>query len=115
MTISPGAAKISPGIIWASASRRAFGALANWVMNGNELGAVGKRRFHLHLLDHLAHAFHDLISGQYLAACGHQLGNRPAVARPLHDEVAYERDAFGVVELDASCQPLPRDQRRQRD
>src|SRR5262249_1763337 len=84
-------------------------------MNGDELGAVGKRRFHLHLADHFADPFHDLITGQYLAACGHELGNRPAVARSLHDEVCYQRDTFGVVELDASCQPSAGDKCRECD
>src|SRR5215813_13129499 len=92
-----------------------MGSLANWVMNGDELGAIGKRRFHLHLADHFADAFHDLIAGQYLAACGHELGDGPAVARSLHHEVGYQRDAFGVVELDASCESSPRDKRRDRD
>src|SRR5262245_54851830 len=94
---------------------RIIGSLANWIVNGNELGAVGKRRFHLHLADHFADAFHDLIAGQHFAACGHELGNGPAVACPLHDDVGYERDAFGIVELDASGKPSASDKRRERD
>src|SRR5262245_57806256 len=112
-TISPGAGKISPGIM--CACDRIIASLANWIVNGNELGAVGKRRFHLHLADHFADACHDLVAGQYFAACGHELGNGPAVACPLHDEVGYERDAFGIVELDASCEPSPIAKRRERD
>src|SRR5262245_63816167 len=108
-TISPGAGKISPGIM--CACDRIIASLANWIVNGNELGAVGKRRFHLHLADHFADAFHDLIAGQYFAACGHELGNGHAVPCPLHDDVCYERDAFGIVELDACGEPSASDKR----
>src|SRR5262245_42795586 len=90
---------------------RIIGSLANWIVNGNELGAVGKRRFHLHLADHFADAFHDLSTGQYFAACGHELANRLAVAGSLHDEVGYDGDAFRIVEPDASCEPAARDKR----
>src|SRR5262245_38506125 len=111
-TISPGAGKISPGIM--CACDRIIASLANWIVNGNELGAVGKRRFHLHLADHFADAFHDLSTGQYFAACGHELANRLAVAGSLHDEVGYDGDAFRIVEPDASCEPPARDKRSAR-
>src|SRR5258708_26024224 len=90
-------------------------SLANWIVNADEFGAIGERCFHLHLVDHFGDAFHDLIAGQDLAALGHEFGDRLAVACRLHDEIRYKRDAFGIVELDASCEPPPSDQRGERD
>src|SRR6266436_518527 len=98
-TISPDAGKISPGIMSVHLFLRAL--LANWIVKANELGAIGERYFHLHLMDHFRDAFHDLIAGQDLAAFGHEFGNRLAVACSLHDGICYKRDAFGIVELDA--------------
>src|SRR5258708_31898795 len=95
--------------------RRITGSLANWIVNADELGAIGERCFHLHLVDHFGDAFHDLIAGQDLAALGHVFGDRLAVACCLHDEIRYKRDAFGIVELDASCEPPSSDQRGERD
>src|SRR5262249_18277416 len=59
-------------------------------------------------------SFHDLLAGQDLAPFGPQFGNGLAAACSLHDEVRDERDAFRVVELDASRQATPGDHRRQR-
>src|SRR5262245_7364677 len=111
--ISPDAGIISPGIM----SVRLFlmDSLANWVVKTNVFGAVGEGCFHLYLVDHFRDAFHDLIAGQDLAAFGPEFGNRLAVACSLHNEICYKRDTFGIVELDASCEPPPSDQRRERD
>src|SRR5258708_25391506 len=95
--------------------RRIMSSLANWIVNAYEFGAIGERCFHLHLVDHFGDAFHDLIAGQDLAALGHEFGDRLAVACRLHDEIRYKRDAFGIVELDASCEPPSSDQRGERD
>src|SRR5262245_32286516 len=111
-TISPDAGIISPGIM---SILLLTDSLANWIVNANEFGAIRERCFHLHLVDHFRDAFHDLIAGQDLAAFGHEFGNRLAAACSLHDEICYKRDTFGVVELDASCEPPPSDQRRERD
>src|SRR5712691_9843237 len=89
--------------------------LANWIVNANEFSSIRECRFHLHLRDHFSDAFHDLIAGQDLAAVGPELGNRLAVACSLHDEICYQRDTFGIVELDASCEPSPSDQCCKRD
>ena len=57
---------------------------ANWIVNANELGAIGECCFHLHLVEHFGDAFHDLIAGQYLAAFGHEFGDRLTVSCSLH-------------------------------
>src|SRR5215510_2368105 len=89
--------------------------LANWIVDTDELGAIGERCLHLHLVNHFRDTFHDLIVPQYGAAFGHEFGNRLAVACSLHHEVRYERDRFRVVELDAPTKPPTRNQRRERD
>src|SRR5215470_10418216 len=88
---------------------------ANWSMNGDEFGAVGECRFHLHRVDHLRDAFHDLLAVQDLAALRHELGNRLAVARALRDEIRDQRDTLGVIELHAPHEPPSSNERRERD
>ena len=73
---------------------------ANWIVKAHELGAVGERCFHLHLVEHFGDAFHDLIAGQDLAAFRHEFGNRLAVACTSRMKSVIERDTFGIVELD---------------
>src|SRR5215467_10667700 len=92
-----------------------MGFLANWTMKTDEFSAIGECCFYLHLVDHFGDAFHDLISGQDLAAPGHEFGNRLAVACSFQDEICYERDTFGIVELDASYESPPSYQRRKSD
>src|SRR5215470_13100772 len=89
--------------------------LPNCVVNGNELGAIGEGHFDLHFTDHFGDAFHDLIACENLTAFRHELGDGFAVACSLHYEVCYDRDAFGIIELDASCQTPPGNQRHERD
>src|SRR5580704_2793954 len=111
-TISPTAGKISPGIM---CTLRFKGSLANWIVNRDELGAVGKCCFYFDFRNHLRNAFQNLIAGHDLAAIGHECRNRFAVARTLHDEIRYKRHTFGIIELDASCEPTSSDRRRNRD
>src|SRR5215831_10826112 len=99
----------------ASKIGRSMGVLPNWIVDRDEFGAVGKGRFHLHLANHVHDAFHHLIGGEYFSASGHELGYRLAVTRPFQDEVRYDRDAFGIIQLDASRQAPASDQRRKGD
>src|SRR5258708_18852377 len=82
-------------------------SLANWIVNADEFGAIGERCFHLHLVDHFVDAFQDLIAEHYLAAFGHDFGDRLAVACRLHDAIRDKRDAFPIAEPDASFQTPP--------
>src|SRR5438270_14061207 len=56
-TMSPSASRYSPGI---TRRRLPRPCSADGLMNGHELGAVGKSALDLHLVDHLRHAFHDV-------------------------------------------------------
>src|SRR6202035_611101 len=46
---------------------------------------------------------------------GHELRNGSAVARALEDEIRYKRHTFGIIELDAPCEPTSSNRRRDRD
>src|SRR5215471_18785909 len=84
---------------------------ANWIVYGDELCPIGKRGFHFDLTDHLRNAFHHLVAGENLPARGHELRDGLFITRSLEDEIADERDAFGIVELDATREPRSRDRR----
>ena len=78
-------------------------------MDGDQFGAIGKCRLDLHVVDHLRHPFHALITGQHMAARLHHVGDRASVARALHHSVGDQGNGLRVVELDAPRQPLARD------
>src|ERR1700751_5258117 len=82
-------------------------ASANWIVNAHEFGSIGESCFHLHLGNHLSDAFQHLLTAQHLAAFRHEVSNRLAIAGRLQDEIGYERNALGIVELDTSFNPLP--------
>ena len=69
------------------------------VVDGDELGAVRKRRLHLDVVEHFRHALHDVVAVENLAAADHQLGDRASVAGALEEVVGDQRDRLGVVEL----------------
>src|SRR5215467_2382651 len=95
-TISPGAAKISPGTISFS--------LTNWIVDANQFCIVRKRGFHLHFVNHFRDAFHHLISRQKLATLRHEFGDGSAIACSFEHEICDQRDTFWIVKLDASLQ-----------
>src|SRR5258705_4661742 len=84
-------------------------------MHGDKLGAVGKGRFHLNIVDHFRNPRHHLRPGQHLRAGLHQIGHGAAVARALDDEIGNDGDGFGMVELDAALQPPSRHHGRHRN
>src|SRR5262245_35430808 len=90
-------------------------SLANWIVNTNEFAAIGERCFHLNIGDHFGYAFHNLIASQDLGPLGHELSDRPAVACPLHHEICDKGNAFGIIELDPSGEPLASDPCGKRD
>src|SRR6201997_5226026 len=77
-------------------------ASANWVVNAHEFCSIGESCFHLHLGNHLGNAFHHLVTAQHLAAFRHEVSNRLAIAGRLQDEIGYERNALGIVQLHTS-------------
>src|SRR6202007_1012577 len=84
-------------------------ASTNWIVNAHEFRSIGKSCFHLHLGNHLCDAFHHLVTAQHLATFRHELSNRLAIAGRFQDEIGYERNTLGIVELDPSLKPLTRD------
>src|SRR5688572_22338470 len=84
------ATMISPGIIK---------ALANRMVDGDELRAVGKGSLHLHVVNHFSDAFHDVAALQNRRSKTHQLRHRSAVPRAFENFVGNDRDGFRVVEL----------------
>src|SRR3984893_5124326 len=105
-----------PGMTKLKASRRpGMTTSSDRLMHGHKLGAVGKRRFDLDVVDHLGDPIHALRTGDDLRAGLHQFGHGAAVARALDDEIGNDRDGFRMVELDAALQPPSRHHRRHRD
>src|ERR1700749_2524384 len=49
------------------------------LMDGDKLGAVGKRRLDLDVVDHFSNARHHLSPGKHLRAGLHQLGDGAAI------------------------------------
>ena len=58
------------------------------MVDGDQLGAVRKGRFHLNVVDHFRHAFHDVVAGKQRRAVTHQFGYRPAIAGAFDSGVA---------------------------
>src|SRR5262249_3834323 len=92
-----------------------IGSSTNGVVNGDELGPVGEGGFDVDLLDHVGDAVHELIASQRLPALRHELGNRLAISGPFEDDIGDQRDALRVVQLEASCESPPSDDRGNRD
>src|SRR5260370_36587735 len=84
-------------------------ASANWVVNADEFRSIRESCFHLHLGNHLRDAFHHLVTAKHFATFGHELSNRLAITRSFQDEIRYERNSLGIIELDTSFKPLPSD------
>src|SRR5437870_2031324 len=99
--MSPSPSRYSPGIT--------VGLLANRMVNGDELGAVGKGALDLHLLEHLRHSLHHAVAAEDVEARRHQVGDAPAVANPLENLGGDQRQRFGVVELETATTSPARD------
>ena len=75
--------------------------IRNGVVDGDQLGAVRKGGFDLHVVDHLGDTVHHVVARQQGAAEIHQLGHAAAIARALQDGAADIGHRFRVVELQA--------------
>src|SRR5262249_30394104 len=89
--------------------------LSNWIVHTHEFGAIRESGFHFHLRNHFRNAFHDLTASQDLGASRHELSDRLTVACAFQDEICYQRNTLGEIELNASGQPFARDPRGERD
>jgi hypothetical protein len=74
------------------------------------LGAVREGALHLHLGEELGHALHDLGAVEEAVAQVHQLGHAAAVADELQELGGDERHGLRVVEPEASCEALLREE-----
>src|ERR1700680_1029353 len=77
-SIVPPAGKISPGIM----ARSPYG-----LMDRHQFGAVRKRRFDLHIGDHLGYAFHSLPARDQLSAAVHQVRDGLSITRAFENKV----------------------------
>src|SRR5262245_65459887 len=79
------------------------------LMNGHELGAVGKGAFHLDLADHLAHSFHDGVARKECRPDARDLGDRLAVADELEKLRGDQGNGLRMIGLEATGAPLSRE------
>src|ERR1700730_4842417 len=71
-------------------------------MDSDELGAVWKRCFHLHVVEHLRHSLHHVVAAQHVATADHQLGDGATVARAFKGVVADDCNVCGWIEAEAA-------------
>ncbi len=65
------------------------------MVDGHQLGAVGKGGLDLDRLDHLGHAGHALPGRDHMRACLHQIGDAAPVAGAFDDEIGDQAMASG--------------------
>ena len=70
------------------------------LMNGDELGAVGKYAFHLQDRQHGGNAGHHVAGVKDSRAKRHQVGDAFAFARAFENFVGDDGDRLGMVELE---------------
>ncbi len=80
----------------------------NGMMHRDQLCAVGKCAFDLHLGDHGRHAGHDLVAAEQLAAQIHQFRHGSAVADEFEQLRGDQRHGFGMIQAQAARQSLLR-------
>ena len=49
--------------------------LTNGIVDGDQLGSIGERRFDLNVVDHFGDAFHALLAGDDVGTCFHHVGD----------------------------------------
>src|SRR5690554_7898243 len=90
-SISPSLSWYSPGVMARSSNNR--------VVDGDEFGAVREGGFHLHFVDHVGDAVHDVVPSEDFGAGAHEFGYGAAFAGTFHDFGADQGDGFGVVQF----------------
>src|SRR5262245_44488665 len=93
---------------WVAAKKRPAGTnrfmvllLNDGMVNGDELGAVGKGRLDLDLGNHLGDTFHDLGALEQRRAPAHEILHAATVACAFEDRGADIGHGLGIVELQA--------------
>jgi len=72
--------------------------ITGWGVDGHQLRPVREGRLHLHLLQQLGDAVHDVVPGQDCPARLHELGDEDAVPRALEHVVGDDRRGLGQVQ-----------------
>src|SRR5580693_8654098 len=120
-TIVSAAGKVSPGITMPISLHQAWSSIhgnnasANRIVKTHQFCAIGERCFYLYFRKHLSNALHHLIPPQHLTTVRHQFSNGFTVTCSLHYVIGDNRDAFGIVKRDASCEASSRYERSERD
>src|SRR5215510_11709237 len=99
MTMGSLVRRYSPGIM----------ASPYGLRDGDELRAVGKRAFHLDLVDHVGHPFHHGAERKNSRPDAHDLRDRLAVAYELEDLGGDQRNRFRMIELHAAGKSFSRE------
>jgi hypothetical protein len=66
-------------------------------------------------MNHLRHAFHDVVPAKDPRPVAHEIGHAAAVTRSFKDLVGENGDALGVIKLQAALLTAPREIRRNDD
>jgi hypothetical protein len=74
----------------------------DWVVDGDELRAVGKRGFHLHFVNHFRDSFHDLLTHENSCAGAHDFGDAFPIAGRFQYFGGEDGDGLDVVEFQAA-------------
>src|SRR5437762_3196600 len=79
------------------------------MMHCHELGAVREGPFHLHVINHLGHAGHDLVATEKLPSEIHQLGYAFAIPDEFEQLGRDQRHGFGMIEPNAARESFLRE------
>ena len=74
----------------------------NWVMNRDELGAVGECAFDLDLRYERGYAWHDLVAAEEFAAQVHQVRDAFSFTNEFQQLSRNEGHCFGMIELETA-------------
>jgi hypothetical protein len=72
--------------------------LSNRTVDRHQLRAVGKSSFHLNLVHHFGHAFHDIFPLENRRAKFHEFRYGAAIADSFEQLGCNERDSLGVIQ-----------------
>ncbi len=77
----------------------------DWIVQRDEFGAVGERRFDLHVVDHLRNTFHDVGTSQDVAAGIHDVDDGTTVPSGFENPIGQDGNGLRVIERKATSLP----------
>src|SRR5882762_6073333 len=105
----------SPGIIRGVSTFHMRSTLTNWTVDRHQLRAVGKSSFHLNLVHHFGHAFHDVFPLENRRAKFHEFRYGAAIADSFEQFGRNEGDSLGVIQPQSARSALAGQFRGTRD